>query len=79
MKVRSEVILTRRSLFLSLLSIEKADEMLDFIVKSMDECRPSYFISLKLRNKQYIKMNRAKLSMTQLNEYLEKKLIEFGE
>ncbi|CAF1270474.1 unnamed protein product [Adineta ricciae] len=58
---------------------DQASEMLDFIVKSMEECRPGYLISLKLRNKQYIKMNRAKLTMAQLNEFLDKKLIEFGE
>ncbi len=53
--------------------------MIDFIVKSMEECAPGYFISMKLRNKQFIKISRAKLSMIELNEHIEKKLIEFGE
>jgi len=45
----------------------------------MEECASGYLIRMKLRNKQYIKINRAKLTMNQLNEYIDKKLIEFGE
>jgi hypothetical protein len=54
-------------------------ENLDFIIKSMDECAPGYLLPMKLRNKQYIKINRTKLTMSLLNEYIDKKLIEFGE
>ncbi|CAF4677997.1 unnamed protein product, partial [Rotaria sp. Silwood2] len=51
----------------------------DFIVKSMEECASGYLNPIKLRNKQYIKINRAKITMVILNDYIEKKLIEFGE
>ena len=58
---------------------DQANEILDFVVKSMEECSPGYLLPMKLRNKQYLKMNRAKLTMNQLNDYIDKKLIEFGE
>jgi len=58
---------------------DKANENLDFIVKSMEECAPGYLLPMKLRNKQYLKINRAKITMIILNEYIDKKLIEFGE
>ncbi|CAF1254699.1 unnamed protein product [Rotaria sp. Silwood1] len=58
---------------------DQAIEILDFIVKSMKECAPDYLTLLKLRNKQYIKINRTKITMIILNDYIEKKLIEFGE
>ncbi len=45
----------------------------------MEECAPGYLIQIKLRNKQYIKINRAKITMNLLNEYIDKKLIEFSE
>jgi hypothetical protein len=45
----------------------------------MEECAPGYLIPMKLRNKQYIKINQAKLTMIELNKYIDKKLIEFGE
>jgi hypothetical protein len=54
-------------------------ENLDFIIKSMEECAPGYITPLKLRNKQYIKINRAKITMILLNEYIDQKLIEFAE
>jgi len=58
---------------------DQANENLDFIIKSMEECAPGYLLPMKLRNKQYIKMHRAKITMIILNEYIDKKLIEFGE
>ncbi|CAF3212756.1 unnamed protein product [Rotaria sp. Silwood2] len=58
---------------------DQAIEILDFIVKSMEECASGYLNPIKLRNKQYIKINRAKITMVILNDYIEKKLIEFGE
>ncbi|CAF1100271.1 unnamed protein product [Rotaria sordida] len=58
---------------------DQAIEILDFIVKSMEECAPGYLIPMKLRNKQYIKINRANITMVILNDYIEKKLIELGE
>ncbi len=59
--------------------LDQANETLDFLVKSMEECVMGYLIPMKLRNKEYIKINRAKLTMNQLNEYIDKKMIEFGE
>ncbi len=59
--------------------LDQVNETLDFIVKSMEECAPGYLIPMKLRNKQYIKINQAKLTMIELNKYIDKKLIEFGE
>ena len=47
------------------------------MVNSMEDCACGYLLPMKLRNKQYLKLNRTKLSMVQLNEYIEKKLIEF--
>jgi hypothetical protein len=58
---------------------DKANEILDFILKSMDECASGYLSPMKIRNKQYIKINRGKITMILLNEYIEKKLIEFEE
>jgi hypothetical protein len=58
---------------------DQANETLDFLVKSMEECSPGYLLPMKLRNKQYLKINRAKLTMNELNDYIDKKLIEFGE
>jgi len=58
---------------------DQALEMIDFIVKSMEECAPTYLLKLKLRNKQYLKINRVKMTKAILTDYLEKKLIEFGE
>lgn len=58
---------------------DQANEHLDFLLKSMDECAPNYLISLKLRNKQYIKINRAKTNMDTINEFLEKKFNEYAE
>lgn len=59
--------------------LDQANEHLDFIIKSMEECVYGYLIPLKLRNKQYVKINRAKITMTIINEFIDKKLIEFGE
>lgn len=58
---------------------DQAIEVLDFIVKSMEECAPGYFLKLKLRNKQYIKINRAKITMAVFNEFVDRKLIEYSE
>ncbi|CAM2714327.1 unnamed protein product [Rotaria socialis] len=57
---------------------DQALKMIDFILKSMEECAPGYFLKLKLRNKQYLKINRVKMTKAILTDYLEKKLIEFG-
>lgn len=59
--------------------IDQANETVDFIVKSMEECAPGYLVQLKLRNKKYIKINRGKITMVQLIDYIEKKLNEYGE
>jgi hypothetical protein len=58
---------------------DQANETLDFLVKSMEECSPGYLLPMKLRNKQYIKINRAKITINELNQYIDKKLIEFGD
>ena len=45
----------------------------------MEECAVGYLLPMKLRNKQYIKINRTKFSMNLLREFIGKKLIEFGQ
>ena len=45
----------------------------------MEECASGYLIPMKLRNKQYVKINRAKLNSNDLNVFIERKLIEFSE
>lgn len=58
---------------------DQGRELFDFILKSMEECAVGYLLAMKLRNKQYIKINRTKFSMSLLREFIEKKLIEFGQ
>lgn len=58
---------------------EKAKETIEFLLQQTTECFQGYLVKMKLRNKEYLKLNRMKFDANSLKEFIQKKLNEFGD